>query len=91
MKFIQNYEVPYDKKVTYAQFICDYRPQKEEKERTRITVVGDRLNYQGEASTRTARLTTIKLLLNSMVSSAGAKFTTADVKIFYLNTPMDEP
>ena len=36
-------------------------------------------------------MTTIKLLLNSVVSSAGAKFMTADVKIFYLNTPMDEP
>ena len=34
---------------------------------------------------------TIKLLLNSVVSSTGAKFMTADVKIFYPNTPMDEP
>ena len=34
MKFIQKHEVPYDKKVTYALFICDYRPQKEEKERS---------------------------------------------------------
>ena len=36
-------------------------------------------------------MTTIKLLLNSVVSSAGAKFMTADVNNFYLNTPMDEP
>ena len=91
MKFIQKHEVPYDKKVTYARFVCDYRPQKEEKERTRITIGGDRLDYQGEVSTKTAGLTTIKLLLNSAVSSAGAKFMTEDVKLFYLNTPMDEP
>ena len=48
MKFIQRHEVPYNKKVTYTRFVCDYRPQKEEKERTRITVGGNRLEYQGE-------------------------------------------
>ena len=37
------------------------------------------------------RVETIKLLFNSVVSSVGAKFMTVDVKIFYLNTPMDEP
>ena len=41
--------------------------------------------------TKTAGLTTIKLLLNSVVPSIWAKFMTADVKNFYLNTPMEEP
>ena len=91
MQFIQKHEVLYDKKVTYARFVCDYRPKKEEKERTRITVGGDRLDYQGEVSTKTSGLTTIKLLLNSVVSSARFKFMTADVKNFHLNTLMDEP
>ena len=36
-------------------------------------------------------MTTIKLLLNSVVSSIWSKFMTADVKNFYLNTPTDEP
>ena len=31
MQFILKHEVPHDKKVTYARFVCDYRPQKEEK------------------------------------------------------------
>ena len=91
MKFIQKHEVPYDKKFTYVRFICDYRSQKEEKERTRITVGGDRIDYQGDVSTKTEELTTINLLLNSVVSSAGTKFMTANVKIFYFNTPMYEP
>ena len=90
MKFIQKHEVLYDKKVTYTRFICDYSPQKEEKERTRISVGGNRMDYQGEVSTKTAGLITIKLLFNSVVSSTGDKFMTADVKNFYLNTPMDE-
>ena len=52
---------------------------------------GDRLDYQGEVSTKTARLTTINILLNIVVSLAGAKFMTEDLKNFYLNTPMNEP
>ena len=71
--------------------MCDYRPQKEAKERTRIAVGGDRLYYQGEASTNTEGLKTIKLLLNRMISLADARFMTADVKTFYLNTPMKYP
>ena len=44
MKFIQKHEVPYNKKFTYARFVCDYIPQKEEKEITIITVGGNRLD-----------------------------------------------
>ena len=36
-------------------------------------------------------MTTIKILLNSVVSSAGAKLNAEDVKTFYLKTPMYEP
>ena len=36
-------------------------------------------------------MTTIKILLNSVVSSAGEKFMTADAKKIFLNTPGDEP
>ena len=91
MQLIQNYEVPNDKTVTYARFICDYRPQKEEKERTRITVRGDRLDYQGDVSTKTAGLSTIKLLLNSVISLEGARFMTADMEKLYVNTPIKDP
>ena len=47
MQFIQKHEVSHEKRVTYARCVCDYIPQKEEKEETRITVGGDRLDYQG--------------------------------------------
>ena len=36
-------------------------------------------------------MTTIKLLLNSVLSSIWARFMTVDVKNFYFNTPMEEP
>ena len=28
MKFVQKHDIPYDKKVSYARFVCYYRPQK---------------------------------------------------------------
>ena len=62
----------------------DIRPLKEEKYRVRITVGGDKLNFCGDASSVAASLATVKLLLNSVVSTMGAKFTTADIKDFFM-------
>ena len=39
--FIRKNQVPKGKKFTYARFCCNIRPQKEEKNRTRMTVGGD--------------------------------------------------
>ncbi len=48
----------------------------------------DRIHYPSNAGTPTADLLTIKILINSIISTAGAKFMTMDIKDFYLNTPM---
>ena len=45
MEFIKKSEVPKDKKVTYANFVLDYRPLKSEPLRVRLTVGGDKLDY----------------------------------------------
>jgi hypothetical protein len=68
IKFIRYTQVPTGRTVTYARFCANARPQKEETHRCRITVGGNRIEYPGEVSTKTAGLTTIKLLLNSVVS-----------------------
>ncbi len=49
---------------------------------------GDRVHSPEDAGTPTADLLTVKLLLNSIISTPNAKFTTMDIKDFYLNTPM---
>jgi hypothetical protein len=46
------------------------------------------VHYPGDAGTPTADLLTVKLLINSIISTNGAKFMTMDIKDFYLNTPM---
>jgi hypothetical protein len=53
-----------------------------------MVVGGDRVDYPGQTSTKTADLTTAKLVLNSVVSTPGAKFMGADIKDFYLNTDL---
>jgi hypothetical protein len=72
----------------YCSFVVDIKDHKEEKERTRLTVGGDQIEYPGDKSTRTAGLTTAKNLINSVISTLGAKFLVIDINIFYLNTPL---
>ena len=81
--------IPKDRTVTYARIVVDYRPQKEDPNRVRITVGGNLISYPGELTTRTADLTTTKLLWNSVISTKGAGYKAADVKSFYLETPLD--
>ena len=50
---------------------------------------GDRTNCPFDCGTPTAKILTIKLLLNSVISTPGAKFMTINISNFYLNTPMD--
>eukprot|EP00804_Cyclotella_cryptica_P006269 CCRYP_010123-RA/>CCRYP_010123-RA protein AED:0.17 eAED:0.14 QI:0/0/0/1/1/1/4/0/941 len=55
------------------------------------TVGGNRINFPGDCGTPTADMITVKILLNSVISTANAKFMTIDIKDFYLNTPMERP
>jgi hypothetical protein len=82
-------QIPKDRTVTYARTVVDFRPQKTDPNRVRITVGGNLITYPGEVTTRTADMVTSKILWNSVVSTPGAKYCCADVKNFYLETPMD--
>ncbi len=54
-------------KWTYARVVVDYRPQKEDPNRIRIAVGDNLITYRGDTSTRTANLTTSKLLWHSVL------------------------
>jgi hypothetical protein len=90
IRFIRRSNIPKGRKVTYGSFVVDIKDHKEEKERTRLTVEGDQIEYPGDKSIRTACLTTAKILINSVISTLGAKFLVIDIKNFYLNTPSDD-
>ena len=54
----------------------------------RFTVGGDKVDCPFDVSTKTAALSKVKILLNSVLSTNNAKFMTVDIKDFYLNAPM---
>ena len=54
-----------------------------------MVVGGNRINYPGEVGTPTAEMLLVKILLNSVISTRGAKFMSIDIKNFYLATPME--
>jgi hypothetical protein len=80
--------IPNDRKITYGKIVCDYKPHKQEKERVRLTVGGDRLDYSGDVATSTADITTFKILINSTLSTEKAAMMMMDIKNYYLGTPM---
>jgi hypothetical protein len=88
VRFIRRSNISKGRNVTYGSFVVDIKDHKEEKECTRLILGGDQIEYPGDRSTRTTGLTTAKILINSVISTLGAKFLVIDITIFYLNTPL---
>jgi hypothetical protein len=66
---------------TYANFVVDYRPQKDDPHRIRITAGGNLINYKGNASVRTADIDTAKTNWNRVISTPNAKlYMCLDIK-----------
>ena len=90
IKFIPRSAIPSNKKVTYGKKECSIRPHKQETHCVRLTVGGDKLPYTGDTATQCASLTTAKILINSTISTPGARFGCLDIKNMYYGTPMTE-
>jgi hypothetical protein len=58
-----------------------------EKERVRLTVRGNKLDYSGDVATSMADITTFKILINSTLSTEAAAMMMMDIKNYYLGTP----
>jgi hypothetical protein len=86
IRFISANDIPTDKKPTYMRMVVADRPEKPNPKRVRNTIGGDRIQYDGDTSTKAAELTTCKLFLNSIVSTPHARCVTGDLKDFYLQT-----
>eukprot|EP00804_Cyclotella_cryptica_P024856 CCRYP_020557-RA/>CCRYP_020557-RA protein AED:0.45 eAED:0.45 QI:0/0/0/1/0/0/3/0/298 len=91
--FIAKDDIPIDRRrdVTYGRICANFRPEKDDPHRVRLTVGGNRIHFPGDCRTPTADMLTTKILLNSIISTQGARFMTIDIKDFYLNTPMARP
>jgi hypothetical protein len=77
------------KDVTYGFITSLIRPEKtNEANQTKLVARIDRVHTLFDAGTPTTDLLTIKLLINTMISTPRARFFTMDIKNFYLCTPM---
>jgi hypothetical protein len=86
--FIELKNIQEDRNITYGKIVCDNKPHKQEKERVRLTVGGDRLDYSGDVATSTADITTFKILINSTLSTEDATMMMMDINNYYLGTPL---
>jgi hypothetical protein len=88
MAYLHHNALPNRRKATYARFVATKRPHKTEKKRVHLDVRGNLFHYPDKVSTQSADLSTIKNLLNSIISTPNAHFATFDLKDFYLDAPM---
>lgn len=77
--------------ITYTRVVCEVHPHKSNPYCTRITIGGNSIVYPGNTGTHTGSLETVKLLLNSTISTPQAHFACFDIANFYLGTPLDHP
>ena len=88
IKFIPKTAVPPGRKVTYGRMVVNYRSDKTEPNRTRLTVGRDKIDYPSAVRTDTADMIAAKLLLNSVISTPRAQCCILDIKDFYLNNKL---
>ena len=79
--------IPNDRVVTYANIVVDYIPQIDDPNRFRITAGGNLIIYPGELTTRTADITTLRILWNSVLSTKNAKYMCLDIDFFTCARP----
>jgi hypothetical protein len=85
MAFIRRNQVPHNRRAVDLKIVSADKPNKAIKEHIRFTVRGDQVEYPDDVTTKTAALTTVKILLNSVLSTPGAEFMTGDIEHFYLH------
>ena len=82
MEHILKNNILQTKAITYGNMVCDYCQLKVEPNRCRLVVGGDKLTHKNETAAPAANLIETKIMLNSVISTKGAKFLTIDIKDF---------
>ena len=84
--YIQNKDIPIDRKITYGSFVCDDRPLKDEKWRVGLVAGRNKLPYESYAGSPAANMLETQILANSVISDAGngARFLSCDLKDYFL-------
>jgi hypothetical protein len=90
---INYHDIPVHKRreICHTMVVCEVRPEKDDPNRTRVTIGGNRICYPGDVGTNISLLELFKILLNSVFSRKGAHFSSINLKNFYLDSPMPNP
>jgi len=81
------HDIPHDRKgdIAHTQVVCEVRPTKADLNRTRVTIGGNTINYIGDCGSKTASLETVKLTVNSTLSTPDAEYMTMDLSTLLNN------
>ena len=80
--FTPKKQVPKNIKVTYGKIVCELKPEKEEKERTILTIRENVLDFTVHISAPTSSITTLKCGFDSVVYTPGARCLLANINVF---------
>jgi hypothetical protein len=78
--FIRYNKIPLNRRrhITYRKTVATYRQEKDNPNRTRLTVGGNWIVHHGNVSTPTVKMMTVKMHLSSMISMKGAQYCTVN-------------
>ena len=82
---IHRYNVPANKAAAHIRMVADFRPQKPDPHRIRITVGGSKISVNYDTGTPTADLSTAKTPINSTLSTHGYWWAGFDLMNMYPN------
>jgi hypothetical protein len=74
---------------TYSNPVVDYRAQKEDPNRIRITAGGNMIKYKEELSVRTADISTAKIHWNSVIGMEATMYMCLNIGNFYLTAALE--
>ena len=82
MFFTTKDKIPKDRKITYANFICNIRPKQSETYRVCLTAGGKKLAYPVNLSSPAVSLLNVKIHINSTISRAkhNSRYMCIDIK-----------
>ncbi len=90
---IDHHNIPIQKwkEICHTMVVCKVHLEKDDPDCTHITIGSNCICFLGDEGTNTTSLKLVKLLLNSVLSCPGARFSSINFKNFYLDTPMPDP
>ena len=71
--------------------VCEYRPDKDQPNRTHITISRGHILVPFYVSSPTFPLEFVKLVINRLLSRQNAHFSAFDINFFYQDTPREKP